>query len=174
MYSLNTWGPAAWTFLHSIAHSYPFLPSETEKSEMLSFLPLFCSQLPCPRCRSHCTLYMLKNLDDLAVSSRDRIVRFMHDFHNEVNRRTGKREVSFEEHEKIVSSRSRSGSGDMAGSYRKMEVVSSAAVSAITSFVVTLLVVASLRAIRKTSEEGKTKIEGGEERRDRWYLPVSV
>lgn len=65
---------------------------------MRAFLHLFAQHLPCPICRKHFQALLEQSLDDDALASRDTLVRFLHDAHNEVNLRLGKRVWTLEEH----------------------------------------------------------------------------
>lgn len=97
------WGPNTWATLHLMAHSFPDKPSLTRKNSMQIFLKNLCVNLPCPGCSFHCSSYVSKHPPD--VSSRESIKRWMFDFHNTVNKRLGKRELSYKEADEAVVSK---------------------------------------------------------------------
>ena len=106
--TLNEWGPSAWNMLHVVAHSFPSSPTDEHRQHMHNFLHLFALHLPCPSCREHFTDLLKRNIPEAtadAFRSRDSLVMFMNDAHNEVNRRLGKREFSLTEHYAIYRPR---------------------------------------------------------------------
>ena len=50
-----------------------------------------CFNLPCPHCKTHATNYV-KNVHITTVNTREKLERFLFDFHNSVNSSTGKKE----------------------------------------------------------------------------------
>lgn len=90
-----TWGPPFWKTLHYIAHSYPDNPSEDIRGSMLSLLSSMAVLLPCPVCQSHCVEYFC--LHPPAVESRQALIEYLWKFHNSVNVRTGKPELTLRE-----------------------------------------------------------------------------
>ena len=89
------WGNHQWTTLHIMAAVYPTQPSKERQEAMLQYLNGMSYNLPCPQCSYHCTDYFHNNPPML--DSRDNLKKYIYDFHNSVNKRLGKRELSFEE-----------------------------------------------------------------------------
>lgn len=83
--------------LHLMAYSYPEQPTEERQQKMLDYISGMCSNLPCPGCQFHCKDYIDEHPP--AVQSREMLTKYFIDFHNAVNKRTGKRELSYEEAE---------------------------------------------------------------------------
>lgn len=108
--TIDKWGPSAWNTLHSFAHRTPERLRPHEVEEWKNFLFLFAKRLPCPKCRIHMRVFLEKNINEKTFESRDNIVRLLHEAHNDVNRRTGKRTWTLEEHYRLYS---RSPSADM-------------------------------------------------------------
>lgn len=97
---LRSWGPAGWTFLHVVSWTYPENPTNQEREEMYVFLHAFSKVLPCKRCRRHWTESLVKAVassESPHLSSRAALTRFIVDAHNDVNRRLGKRVLSYDE-----------------------------------------------------------------------------
>ena len=88
-------GPTFWDMLHIIAYVYPEEPSEARKSSASQFVTLLGTNLPCGGCGQHCNQYVKATPPD--VSSRISFQRWVNDFHNVVNARTGKQTLTFEE-----------------------------------------------------------------------------
>lgn len=103
--TLDRWGPGAWNTLHSFAHTSPKELTVEQQEQWRTFLHTFATLLPCPTCRKHFAEYLLQQEGPDTFSTRETLVRFLHDAHNEVNRRTGKRVWSLEEHQRVYSRR---------------------------------------------------------------------
>jgi hypothetical protein len=96
----STWGYNQWKMLHLMAFVYPEKPTEQRKKQMLDYLINLGPNLPCPGCAFHCSSYMAENIPQ--VDSREAIKKYLYDFHNAVNKRTGKRILSYEECENAL------------------------------------------------------------------------
>ncbi len=61
--------------------------------------------VPCEKCSVHATAYIEKNYDqlDTVVEGRTNLFEFFHTFHNYVNKRLGKPEMSLQDAYKIYS-----------------------------------------------------------------------
>ncbi|QKF94765.1 ERV/ALR sulfhydryl oxidase [Fadolivirus algeromassiliense] len=87
----EVWGPHAWIFLHSITMNYPDKPSNQDKKEMKDFFSSLKYVLPCDKCSKNLQKHMIKYpLTDNVLSSRDSLIRWLIDIHNEVNRDNNK------------------------------------------------------------------------------------
>jgi len=94
----DVWGPHAWFLLHSITIEYPNQPTDIDKNNMKEFINAFQKMIPCIKCRenfkNHTTKYPLTS--DI-LSSRDSIVNWMIDIHNEVNKLNNKPILTYDE-----------------------------------------------------------------------------
>ncbi|KAG5927093.1 hypothetical protein E4U42_002592 [Claviceps africana] len=81
-------GRGTWTLLHSMAASYPDMPSKSRQSDLVSFINLFSKLYPCWVCASDFQQYLGK--EPPRVQSRDEFGKWLCDAHNEVNRKLGK------------------------------------------------------------------------------------
>tara|TARA_B100001989_G_scaffold252763_1_gene236059 strand:+ start:1672 stop:2088 length:417 start_codon:yes stop_codon:yes gene_type:complete len=97
--SISNWGPAAWQFLHTVSYTYQKEPSLDDKHDMYMFLTYFAKVLPCKKCKDDFTDYvnttLTKNSNHL--DSRKNLSMYINDAHNYVNKKTGKREWSYDE-----------------------------------------------------------------------------
>jgi hypothetical protein len=86
------WGPLGWMTLHSVATSYPELPTLAEKQLLSSWLDMFRDTITCVHCREHFT-DMLKSYRSQFpgyLNSRHDFAMFTFRAHNTVNRRLSK------------------------------------------------------------------------------------
>lgn len=103
---VDVWGPALWTFLHSVAYA----PSEStpERDEAIRKLTESLRVLlPCPTCRRHFNTYC----DDVGLPSCDSMEKWTVDLHNRVNLQSGKPGMSYEAARDHWVGGSRSGCG---------------------------------------------------------------
>lgn len=101
----KVWGPPFWFSLHTSASFYPEHPSEIVKERMKGRILAIPYEIPCSMCRSHAITFVEARrgeLDDV-VSTRMGLVKFYTDFHNQVNKRYGKPEWSYEKVDRFYS-----------------------------------------------------------------------
>jgi hypothetical protein len=92
-----TWGPALWTALHSITFNYPDYPTAQDKYNHAVFFHSLKNILPCETCQKHFRQGIEQSMPvEPALESRDKLTRWLVDFHNKVNQRIGKPVVSYE------------------------------------------------------------------------------
>ena len=101
--SIDKWGPCAWNTLHAFAHTMPRVLDTPRRAELRQFLYSFATFLPCPRCRRHFVAYLDAHLDRSSLATRENVVVFLHEAHNDVNVRLGKRAFTLEEHLRIYA-----------------------------------------------------------------------
>ena len=95
----NIWGPSAWLFLHSVTFQYPEEPTMEDKENYKQFFNSLQNILPCPKCRDH----YQKNIQDLPIqlNSRDELIQWLINIHNNVNKSNNKDILSYEDVKKI-------------------------------------------------------------------------
>jgi hypothetical protein len=83
------WGPHTWKTLHALA-----IEADRRKTtgEFQQFMKSLSSLLPCEACRGHMESYLAMN-----PVPNENVFVYSVQFHNHVNKRLGKREVSYEE-----------------------------------------------------------------------------
>ena len=92
------WGPAAWKFIDTAMLSYPGSPSEQDKQGMRGFIRSLPYALPCEGCRNNFAAFLAANNLDAALESREKLVQYMLDAHNEVRKRNGQSIISPEQY----------------------------------------------------------------------------
>lgn len=106
LYNINPkkWGNAYWKMSHYITFAYPDMPTYEDKLVVKSHFDNLKYLLPCANCRGHYAQYITSYpLSDNILSSRYKLIKWLVDLHNSVNKRTGKREYSLEEVIKMYS-----------------------------------------------------------------------
>lgn len=96
--SPEIWGHNGWFFLDSICLSYPLNPSNEMKENCKSFFYLLPKMLPCDKCRDHFKQYITEYpLDDDILKSKDSLLLWILNAHNNVNKRNGKNIITLEQ-----------------------------------------------------------------------------
>lgn len=99
LYNINPalWGESYWKMSHYLTMSYPENPSNDDKQYIKQYFELLQYILPCENCRNHYKSNLITyQLTDDILSSRYKLIKWLVDLHNEVNRRTGKEEMTVE------------------------------------------------------------------------------
>jgi hypothetical protein len=101
----KVWGPPFWFSLHVSAVYYPMQASPLVRERMKQRILAIPYEIPCGVCRPHASAFVEKHKDNLdnIVSGRHSLGKFYVDFHNQVNKRYGKPEWSYEQAYKVYS-----------------------------------------------------------------------
>ena len=93
----SIWGPHGWKFMHYVSLGYPSKPTEEDKRNYKAFYTSLQHILPCAKCAHNYSHNLIKYPIDNHLSSRDTLVRWVIDIHNQVNNEIGKKEYTYEE-----------------------------------------------------------------------------
>ena len=93
----STWGPIYWNILHCLAIHIKEEYFESEISILWSNIMGIINNLPCPYCRQHATTY-IKKVTHKSFKNKTMLIKFMHNFHSEVNERLKKINMPYDEH----------------------------------------------------------------------------
>ncbi|ODV86750.1 hypothetical protein CANARDRAFT_27153 [[Candida] arabinofermentans NRRL YB-2248] len=85
---VNELGRATWTFLHSVAATYPKEATLVQQQEMTTFISIFSKIYPCWFCAKDFQEHVKKN--QVKVKTQEEFGRWLCDAHNEVNVKLGK------------------------------------------------------------------------------------
>lgn len=96
---MNTsiWGPSGWRLIHSTAFTYPRNPTFVDKQRYKMFFESLAYTLPCVNCQHNFQKELLQFDLDRALRSREDLARWSIDLHNSVNKRLGKKIMSYKE-----------------------------------------------------------------------------
>lgn len=93
----RVWGPPYWYSLHNSSMYYPLEPSALVRETIKGRIKAIPFEIPCNTCRHHATAFIQEYDLDKVVSSREDLIKFYTDFHNQVNRRYGKPTWTYEQ-----------------------------------------------------------------------------
>ncbi|GAB5357222.1 hypothetical protein AAMO2058_000355600 [Amorphochlora amoebiformis] len=79
---------ATWTFLHTLAASYPTQPTESQRRHARNLMYSLAELYPCPDCSQHLKTEVA--LKPPSVGSRNEFSLWLCGLHNRINRRLGK------------------------------------------------------------------------------------
>ena len=82
------WGAPTWFFLHTIAHKVRPETFGEIRMELLKMIYMICTNLPCPDCSQHATLY-LNGINFNTIQSREDLQMMLFTFHNYLNTKKG-------------------------------------------------------------------------------------
>lgn len=92
------WGPHLWVFLDTIVFEYPTCPTNTDKNNMKNFIDSLRNILPCYKCQANFVNHLkIYPLNDHILSSKKKLIEWLINIHNEVNKSTGKKELEIKE-----------------------------------------------------------------------------
>ena len=87
--SPTTWGPAIWSFFHTIAAKIKADKYSEMAPQLFNFIQRICANLPCPECSQHATRFLGKIVFK-RLSSKADLIKLLFIFHNTVNGRKSK------------------------------------------------------------------------------------
>ena len=90
-----SWGPKTWDAMHAMSFGFPNLPTKDEKQQAYNFFTALSVMIPCQKCREHCKDHILTHPPK--VQNRESLSQWLFDFHNSVNKRLGKKLVSWDD-----------------------------------------------------------------------------
>jgi len=93
----NIWGKHAWIFLHSVSMNYPDNPSNSDKKNYKDFFENIRFILPCEVCKKHFSQHIQQHPIDSALKSKNKLVEWLIDVHNQVNISLHKPTMTYEQ-----------------------------------------------------------------------------
>jgi hypothetical protein len=98
--SKNVWGPATWHLLHCIVLKIDDNVSSSQLEDVKRIISRIVNNLPCPYCTDHATSF-LKSNNFVYINNIAALRYFVFYFHNKVNERLKKKQITYEEHLQI-------------------------------------------------------------------------
>lgn len=83
-------GRSTWTFLHSVAATYPEKPTKQEQAQMSTFLQIFGNIYPCWYCAEDFRKWISNPENTPKLESQDDFGKWLCGAHNNVNEKLGK------------------------------------------------------------------------------------
>jgi hypothetical protein len=95
------WGKPYWDMMHYVTLAYPENPLEDDKQNINDFFSSINNVIPCHTCRANFKDHLKKYpLDEHALLSRNNLIQWLVNIHNEVNRLTHKPNITQQDVEK--------------------------------------------------------------------------
>ena len=91
------WGPKMWFTMHTLTLNYPSNPTDTDKKIYANFFNSLKLIIPCEQCRKHYIEHLEKKPVEYFLDNKDKLVKWLIDIHNEVNRLLNKKIYSYDE-----------------------------------------------------------------------------
>ena len=88
----SKWGIPTWYFMHTYAEKINENYYKENHIECFGIIRTICYSLPCPYCRDHAVSY-LRRVPTGSINTKEKLKNFLWQFHNRVNKNTGKDEV---------------------------------------------------------------------------------
>lgn len=95
----DVWGPVYWRHLHLRAIAWGANPDVRQIAEEHNYLQSLFAGLPCPECRIHARKYY--DSTPPSMCSSQTYQAWVHTFHNTVNQRLGKPQITWEEYQEL-------------------------------------------------------------------------
>jgi hypothetical protein len=101
----EVFGPSMWFTLHNGSKHYPKEASPIVAEKMKGFILGFPYMIPCEKCQHHAIAYIEEHYSsiDEAIKGSDSLFKFFWEFHNFVNKRLNKPQISLENAKKLYS-----------------------------------------------------------------------
>ena len=94
------WSVPTWYFFHGLAARIDedFYKNNYMKV-WINVYQNICLNLPCPMCKRHATNYIRKSKQS-DIETKEKLIKYLFDFHNFVNNKIGKKQFKFEDMER--------------------------------------------------------------------------
>ena len=99
LYMSYRWAVPTWDFLHSFAAKINEDFYMSNKSGVIELIKNIIIVLPCPTCQQHAKDFF-KNINVSSVSTKNDLIQLLLKFHNDVQKRTGKSQLTLASLEK--------------------------------------------------------------------------
>jgi len=79
------WGPTYWQIIHSFANSYPYNPTDSDKSAAKKFYTDLVNKLPCKTCGDSYAIFIQRMPIDNYLDNKDKLMWWTYKLHTIVN-----------------------------------------------------------------------------------------
>ena len=81
-----SWGEPTWILFHVLAEKIKDEEFERIRTELLEVIYIICSNLPCPDCANHASMY-LHEIRYKTIQTKEQLKTMLFNFHNTVNKK---------------------------------------------------------------------------------------
>jgi hypothetical protein len=100
--SPDKWGNPTWKMMHYITYSYPDNPTPDNKRQVYDFFISLQNLLPCEKCRVNYKIHLQEYpLTADILQNKRKLINWLIDIHNEVNRSLNKSVITYAQADKI-------------------------------------------------------------------------
>lgn len=92
--NIKIWGPSLWELIHVISHGYDI---NKNKKYYINFFNLLTKLIPCTKCKIHYFYYLKKKPIKNYLISKNKLLRWVNDLHNSVNKKLRKKIFEYPE-----------------------------------------------------------------------------
>ena len=89
----SKWGPIYWNYIHAVSIYYPDNPTKKNKEDHLQLIYKFMDTVPCGDCQNEIKLLITDKNLWTALESKDKIVKYLFNIHNIINKRLKKKQI---------------------------------------------------------------------------------
>ena len=90
------WGPITWKALHMLTLKIKANKFKEKQKELFNIIIKICASLPCPECAFHAS-YLIKKYKIENMNEKKKLILYMFNLHNSVNKKNGKNILSYKE-----------------------------------------------------------------------------
>lgn len=87
--SKASWSVPTWIFFHGFAEKVDETYYNANYKKCFDIISRICNNLPCETCRLHAVHKMNQTTDNM-INTKEKLKKYLFDFHNEVSQRVGK------------------------------------------------------------------------------------
>jgi len=116
MSELKKWGNITWDLIHSIVVLCPADKFNDLRESIIGCINDICCILPCPLCKDHASQY-LRKVKWKTILTKDALHAEIVNFHNNVNKRLSKKELSASEAYALYDRKNMREVGNLYGKY---------------------------------------------------------
>jgi len=93
----TVWGPHLWFVMHTVSFNYPNEPTQNDKQNYFTFFYNLTKIIPCKDCRTHFIEFVKQNPIQNYLINRDKLIEWVMNAHNNVNKLNNKPEWTLEQ-----------------------------------------------------------------------------
>ena len=92
----NFWGPVTWRALHMLTFKIKATKFKEKQNELFDIIIKICASLPCQDCSFHAS-HLIKKYKIENMNEKKKLILYMFNLHNSVNKKVGKNILSYKE-----------------------------------------------------------------------------